>query len=199
MSDVRGHLSDLQAIQSKKKARRVEANASTDAKSLAELACRRYQEKEQAKADELAAHQAEQEALRTEYLSRVSARGLDALPRLLAEKWDLPEEHSFVTTLDWELMTGCYIGATFTETPDGGIESQAAPDKRLEEVYETTIEGRRIQARVQPINDRDSMVTVSGVIEHGSRGLQDLVALGEFLSDPTTSGSTPDTRPRDEE
>lgn len=191
MSELRERLSNILATQAEGRAERVEANASTDARSLADLARRRYRETEQAKTDAAADKQAQQDTLRAEFLRRVAARGMVELPGLLAEKWELPQEHPFITDLDWQLVDESYVGATFTEEGDGAIEVQAAPGKRLDEVYETTIEGHRIRATVSRANDVPPMLLVSGLTRDTSLGLMDLAALGEFLLEPEETDTTP--------
>lgn len=187
MSELRGHLSDLLAMKAEEKAERVEENTNSTASSLAELARKRYREDKEVKVAAAAAEQAKHDELRAEYVRRVTERAMTELPRLLADKWELPEGHPFVTELRWEFLDGSYAGATFTETPDGAIEVEAAPGMHLDETFQTMIEGRRVQASFHGRGASPATVIISGVTGHTSRGLNDLVALGEFLSGPLDS------------
>lgn len=187
MSDLRGHLSDLRAAQDRRRDKRIEANATADVSSLVELAKLRHRQSEEAKAKDLAAKRDRREALRSEYFRRITDRALAELPALLAQEWDLPDGHAFIQDLRWELVTDCFESATFAQEPSGAISVEVDHGNRLEEVFETVIDGRRVRAQFsRPTSDLPSTVHMQGVTKYGSRGLRGLADLGEFLSDPDT-------------
>lgn len=190
MNEFRGHFEEIKASQERDRLRRVQENAATTASSLAELARWRYEQEEQAKADEEAERRSKQEALREDFLARISARGRSDLPELVGRTFDLPEDHWFITGLDWQLVTGPYSYAQYSETPDAGIQMKPTSDRGPEETFETTIDGRRIQATFSRSEDREPRITLLGVTENSSHGLRNIVDLGKFLSEQAESDST---------
>lgn len=198
MSDLRGTFAQLRTREAAAKASRVEANASAQASTLGELARQRFQEDEEAKRAEAAARQQAHEELREEYLRGVAERGLEQLPHLVADKWDLPEGHPFVTDLQWSLVTAPFAGAKFSEGPDGAIrvDAGAGPDAgRLEETFETRIEGRCIRATLMKPGGAVSGVQIRGHDGAASEGLGSLTDLGRFLSAAPTGGDSPRSAP----
>lgn len=194
MNDLRGHLADLRARETEREGERIAANTNVEVSSLADLARLRHREAEQARAADLAAQRERREALRLEYLRHLTQRGLRDLPGLLAKEWDLPVEHEFIQSLSWELVTDSFDDATFTEDSEGAISVEAGYGKRLEEVFETVIDGRRVQAQLfRSGGDTPPTLVLQGVAGPSSRGLRGLTGLGEFLDDPETkAGPSPE-------